>query len=360
MVKGWVLHEIGKIKYEDVDMPKPQENEVLIKVRAAGICGSDIPRIYETGAHKMPLIPGHEFSGEVCAVGSDVSKDLIGKRASVYPRIPCGKCKECLNNMPTLCRSYDYVGSRRDGAFGEYVTAPAKNLLFLPDSVSFEEAAMLEPFAVAANAVRRGVASLNGEDLTTKTVAVGGLGTIGRMVIMLLKEAGFKRILAIGNKDTQKANILKLGILEEDFCNARNEDVSNWVKNASDGGVSIFFECVGKNECISEGILSVAPAGTLILVGNPYSDMKFDKDTYWKILRDQMNIVGIWNSRFEQTVDPLKEPDDWNFVLDKISKKTLKPEILITHRLRISELEKGFLIMRDKTEDYCKIMMVNE
>ena len=160
MMKAGVLKQVGDISLQEVERPVPAGHEVLVRVLAAGICGSDIPRIYETGAHRMPLIPGHEFSGVVEETGKDVSPDWLGKRVAVFPKIACGRCRQCKESHEDLCTDYDYVGSRRDGAFAEFVTAPVKNLLELPANVSPEAAAMLEPMAVAANAVRTGIKGL--------------------------------------------------------------------------------------------------------------------------------------------------------------------------------------------------------
>lgn len=350
MAKAWVLHEIGKISLEDVEIPVPKANEVRIRVMATGVCGSDIPRIYENGAHKMPLIPGHEFSGVVDETGDGVNKALIGKRISVFPKIACGKCDMCLAGMPLQCRDYDYVGSRRDGAFAEYVTAPADNLLEIPENVCFEEAAMLEPFAVAANAVRTGTKGIE----TDKNVAVCGLGTIGLMTVMLLKEAGINNIYVIGNKPGQKKRSAELGISEDCYCDSSMQDPSKWLSDIK-GGISLYYECVGKNETISLGIDTLNPGGRLVLVGNPYSDMAFSRDTWWKLLRNQITVNGIWNSSFSHA-DP---DDDWNYILKRLAESRLQPSKLISHKLDIDELNKGFLIMRDKKEDYCKIIMKN-
>ena len=354
-MRAWVLKEIGRIEFDNVDMPMPKEGEVSVRVKAAGICGSDIPRIYETGAHVMPLIPGHEFSGVVEGIGKETDPKWLGKRVAVFPKIPCKKCTECRNGRPDQCRDYDYVGSRRDGAFAEYVTAPAENLLVLPDSVDFEDAAMMEPLAVAENAVRTG---MGGEKagMSDQPVAVCGLGPIGLMTAMLLKEAGFAQLYLVGNKDSQIERGKALDIPESHFCDSRKEDAAGWLKDVSKGGVSAFFECVGKNECISTGIKAAAPKGRLILVGNPHSDMSFSRDIYWEILRKQMTLQGIWNSVFRQN-PPENEPDDWNRVLEKITEGKIRPAELISHRFALEDLEKGLLIMRDKSEDYCKVMI---
>lgn len=357
---AWVLHGVGDIRMEDVDMPPTGENEVRIRVKAAGVCGSDIPRIYKTGAHKMPLIPGHEFSGMVEDIGKNVSSYWLGKRVAVYPKIPCGKCRECLAGLPGMCQNYDYTGSRRDGAFAEYVTVPQDNILELPDTVDFVEAAMLEPLAVAANAVRTGLWEMGNAPVLERPVAVDGLGTIGLMAVMLLKEAGYRNIWVIGNKETQKHRAEALGIPGDHYLDGSAGDISNRLKEVSGGGADAFYECVGKNECISCGIEAAAPSGRLILVGNPYSDMYFPRDTYWQILRKQMAVTGIWNSSFRQTSSMCENPDDWNYVLNRIAEGKLRLQNLVTHRLRLPELETGLSIMRDKTEDYGKVMICME
>ena len=359
MMKAWVLRSIGDIEYSDVEVPSPKDNEVLIRVKAAGICGSDIPRIYETGAHNMPLIPGHEFSGVVEAVGNKADPSWLNKRVAVFPKIACGKCPSCRQGLFDNCQNYDYIGSRRDGAFAEFVTSPVGNLLELSDSVSFEEGAMTEPLAVAANAVRRGCHGSDASLSPDKPVAVCGLGTIGVMVVMLLKEAGFENIYAVGNKEPQKERLKALGIPADHFINSRNENVPEWLKDNTCGGVSAFFECVGKNECIDYGIESTAPCGRLVLVGNPYSDMSFSRDTYWKILRKQLSLIGIWNSSFSQVPDEAGRLDDWHYVLNRVAEKKISPKTLISHSFPLSELETGLHIMHDKTEDYCKIMMLS-
>ncbi len=355
-MNAWVLHGIGDIRLETVKKPEPQPGEVLVAVKAAGLCGSDIPRIYRTGAHKAPLIPGHEFSGVVEELGKGVSKEWLGKRAGVFPLIPCGACSPCKKQQYELCRSYDYLGSRRDGGFAEYVTVPVWNLIKLPDGVLYEEAAMLEPMAVAAHAMRR----VN--FLKEQSVAVCGLGTIGLLLLLFLLEAeetaGFgglgngKRIFAIGNKDLQKETAVRLGLSEENFCDSRIMDVESWLLERTCGaGADVFFECVGKNETVKQAVGAAASSGQVVLVGNPYSDMKLEKDVYWKILRNQLTVTGTWNSSFWHSPD-----DDWQYALERISKKRIQPAALLTHSLHMEQLEHGLKIMRDKTEAFVKVM----
>ncbi|MDR1661787.1 MAG: alcohol dehydrogenase catalytic domain-containing protein, partial [Azoarcus sp.] len=131
-MKAWVLHGINDLRLEDRSLPRSGGDEALVKVEAAGICGSDIPRIFEAGAHAMPVIPGHEFAGVVVDAPKAFPR-LIGKRVGVFPLIPCMRCDSCLGGQYETCSDYDYIGSRRDGAFAEYVAAPARNLAELPE-----------------------------------------------------------------------------------------------------------------------------------------------------------------------------------------------------------------------------------
>ncbi len=350
-MKAWVLHDIGKISYEEADRPQPEEGEVLVRVRAAGICGSDIPRIYSTGAHRMPLIPGHEFAGEVAEVGKYIDPAWLGKRVGVYPLLPCRECGACRQHRYEMCRNYSYLGSRRDGGFAEYAAVPQRNLLALPGEVTYEQAAMLEPTAVAVHAVRR-ISPCTGD-----RAVVCGLGTIGLLTVMVLKTMGVRRILAVGNKAFQKRRVLELGVKEADYCDAGTQDVRKFVMERTGGvGAEVFFECVGRNETLRWAVETAAPAGRICLVGNPYSDMALDRETYWKILRNQLVVTGTWNSAFPEDTEE-ERTDDWSYALGCLQSRRIRPEELITHRYAPRDLEQGFLLMRDKREEYVKVMM---
>ena len=341
-MKAWVLHDAGDIRYEEVPVPEPAAGEVLIRVGAVGICGSDIPRIYDTGAHKMPLIPGHEFSGEIAGTGEGVDKSWTGKRVGVFPLIPCGKCSQCKAGRYELCREYDYIGSRRDGAFSEFVTAPVANLIELPDKISFEEAAMLEPMSVAVHAIRR-IMDIDAADRNT-VIAVYGLGTIGMFITMFLKAAGYNNLILIGNKDSQRKKIISMGISEDSYYDNATE--------IDKGGADIVFECVGRTQTYAGTIDIAAPMGKVMLVGNPYSDMTLPHNIYWKILRNQLTVMGTWNSSF--TGDP---DDDWHYVLNLLGSGLIEPARFISHRFKLKGLSEGLDIMHEKREEYGKVII---
>lgn len=346
-MKVYALYGAEDLRMEERERPQPGPGQVLVRVRAAGICGSDIPRIFKTGTYTFPTVPGHEFSGTVEAVGNGAAPEWKGRRVGVFPLIPCRQCAPCRQKHYELCRNYSYLGSRTDGGFAEYVLVPQECLIALPEGISFEAAAMLEPMAVAVHAMRRAQVSQE------KTVAVYGQGAIGLLLTMFLKEAGIEHVLAIGNKKQQKDLALAMGVAEEAFCDTRVQQLESWLMEKTDGtGADIFFECIGKSDTISTAIELTAPMGTVQLVGNPHGDVKLDKAVFWKILRNQLTVKGCWNSSFTQ--EPM---DDWHYVLERLAEERIHPERLITHRFPLERLPQGLEIMRDKTEEYVKIMI---
>lgn len=353
-MKAWTLYGINDLRLENVDIPKPLAGQALVRVTSVGICGSDIPRIYKTGASRHPLVPGHEFAGVVEAVGDASDSNLIGTRVGVFPLIPCGSCSQCSTGRYEMCLHYDYIGSRRDGAFAEYVIAPIWNLIAIPKEVTDAAAAMLEPMAVAAHAVRRMLPNLDKEK---DHVAVIGLGSIGALVLMMLHRLGFKNLIAIGNKQLQRDTVLRIGISQDYFVDSKKEDVADRVRDLSgENGADAVFECVGTKDAYKEAIEITAPGARVMLVGNPAGDMMLPRDVYWKILRRQLTIFGTWNSSYRR-----EQEDDWHYVLNMLTRGTengiLEPEIMITHRFALEDLEKGLSIMRNKSEEYLKVMI---
>lgn len=403
-MKAYVLRDIGRFGIEEVEQPVPGPEEVIVQVKAAGICGSDISRIYYHGTYSYPLIPGHEYSGIVVKAGSAAAKGAyaqaescnagegmhedqntswIGKRVGIFPLIPCRKCLPCRQKRYEMCRNYSYLGSRRDGGFAEYVSVPVWNLIELPEEVTFEQAAMMEPMAVAVHAMRK-VLQVTGKQQTENKkwnadlrISICGLGTIGLFLLMFLKEAGYDDILVIGNKNIQKEKALALGISEGQFYDSRDGEADVWLEQcAREKVIDVFFECVGVNETVNLAVNHTAPGGRVMLIGNPASDMILDRQTYWKILRNQLTLFGTWNSSYYKAsgdgVSDYRNPaeilsyddcgdnvqeDDWQYVLNRLAMGKVHPEQMITHRYDFDGLIRGFELMRGKTEEYLKIML---
>lgn len=334
----------------------------------------------------MPCIPGHEFAGTVEACGKAVDTAWQGKRAAVFPLLPCMACDSCKRGIYETCANYDYLGSRSDGAFAEFIRVPAANLIAVPEGVSLEEAAMCEPMAVAVHAMRiigitnRNKRNNNSANIleerhpaqehrpapeTSPSIAVFGAGTIGMLLVMFLLEAGQKNVFVIGNKDFQRERCIAFGLKDTHFCDVRTtEDALTWLSSQTKGrGADVCFDCVGTQAVIAQCVDAAAAGGEVILVGNPASDIGLAKAVYWKILRRQLTLKGIWNSSFAVGAHrpeggiAAAVVDDWSYVMERLAAHRIRPAELITHRLPLQELEKGLQIMRDKTEPYGKIMI---
>ncbi len=366
-MKSQILYGIGNLKYTDTDIPTPGPEQALVRITRCGICGSDVPRVYKTGARNMPLIPGHEMAGvvEKC----EERPELIGKRVGIFPLIPCGKCPQCQSRHYEMCENYNYMGSRCDGGFAEYLVAPVWNLLPIAEGISDDDAAMLEPMTVAVHAIRQvGLLYIDEQSGTERTIpnvpnlniAICGLGTIGLLVALFLKDAGYRNVFSIGNKDIQRDKLLEMGYDPNHFCDVRYRDPIAYIDELTGGKkADVYFECIGRSESYAQAISCTAPLGKVMLVGNPASDMELKREIYWKILRNQMTLHGTWNSSF-YGIDG--DGDDWRYALSRLAEwsgddSSFTPSKLITHRFNLPDLQKGLDIMKRKSEEYIKIML---
>lgn len=344
-MKAYVLEDIGRLTYKEMPVPQLRQDEVLVEVICAGICGSDIPRIFQTGTYHFPTIPGHEFAGIVRQAGAEENECLVGRRVGVFPLIPCMKCEQCRKKAYEMCQTYNYLGSRTDGGFAEYVTVPVWNLIELPEEVSFEDAAMLEPTCVALHAVRQ--ADMG----NVASAAVYGCGTIGTLIIQWLAAMGIRRLYAIGTRKEQQE--LLSGIANGTFCNCHDQNPVDFIGQQTDGaGADIVFECVGVKESVNNSIASARAGGQIVFVGNPAGDMELDKQVYWKILRRQLTIYGTWNSSFTGEGD-----DEWHTAVKAVQTGKIKPSVQITHRFPFDSLADGLAAMKDKAIYTNKVMI---
>jgi L-iditol 2-dehydrogenase len=338
------LHGIGDLRYEEVPAPRPEADEVVLQVKAAGICGSDIPRVFEKGTYHFPTIPGHEFAGLIVEAGD---KALLGRRAAVFPLIPCGECEACQTGEYAQCHNYDYYGSRRDGAFAEYIAVKKWNLVFIPDTVSFEHAAMCEPCAVAIHALSRAGVGLG------DTVAIFGAGAIGLLAAQIARGSGAARVVLADVDEDRLAFAGELGFACR--VNSRKEDPAGYVRRISGGrGADLVLDAAGVASAVEGCLRSVKTFGKVILMGNPAGNMDISQKAYWEILRKQLTLKGTWNSSYNDA------RNDWRLAINCMENGTLALSKLITHRFSLAECGKAFELARKREEFYMKIMFVQE
>lgn len=180
-MKAAVVCANEDVQYLDYEEPIPGPGEVKVKVRASGICGSDIPRVLHNGVHFYPIVLGHEFSGDVVEIGEGVTKVKVGDRVSGAPLKPCMKCDDCQKGNFSLCKHYSFIGSREQGSNADYVVIPEQNAVVYDSSISYEQAAMFEPSTVALHGL------LQNEYQGGQYVAVLGGGTIGMFTMQWAK-----------------------------------------------------------------------------------------------------------------------------------------------------------------------------
>ena len=335
------LHKPGDIRFEDAPMPEPGEGEVLLKVMACGVCSSDEARIFKDGAHIMPIVPGHEFCGQVVKTGAGVDESLIGRKASVFPMLPCFECPSCKRGDYATCSNYKYYGSRNDGGMGEYRAVKAWNLNLLDDSVDYCVGALSEPSAVGHHATEVG-----GVKAGDKVFVIGS-GTIGLLIGFFAQAKGAEVWIGARRKESNDF-AASLGFKTIDTNNTEDE-----VAKATDGnGMDVVFEAVGSNKCLIDAIGSVTAGGTLVTVGNPVGDMNLPRDVYWRILRKQLTVRGTWNSSYSD------KANDWHEVAALMKEKKIPFEKLITRKYKLSQCDEAFDFFRDHSIQKSRVMFV--
>jgi len=344
-MKASVLHGINELKYEDVPIPSIEEGEVLVKVRAAGVCGSDVPRIMKKGTYRFPLIPGHEFSGEVVELGKNTSGGKIGDRVAVIPLLPCLKCDYCQIGEYAQCDDYDYLGSRSNGGFAEYVKVPVSNLVAVPENVDLVEASLTEPVSVALHALRR-----TGVDAGDR-VAILGTGPIGLMLAQWAKIMGAGRIFLADIVEEKLQLAQKFGFT--DCINAKKEDAVEAIIDATDGkGVDLAVESAGTAVTFKQCIQVVRKLGKVVFMGNIETDVVLDANTVSSILRKQIVMHGTWNSSFASL-----PKNEWATSLAFMS-NGLDVKSLVSHRYPLERANEAIEMMFYKKEFFNRVVFV--
>jgi L-iditol 2-dehydrogenase len=266
-MKALVLSEYKRLDLVDMPEPRPGEDELLIRIRACGICGSDVHG-YDgsTGRRQPPVVMGHEAAGVVEAVGSAVTKFRAGDRVTFDSTVYCGKCFYCQRGQINLCDNREVIGVstpvyRRMGAFAEYVTVPERIAYPLPENMPFSHAALIEAVSVAVHAVS--VTPIALED----TVVVVGAGMIGLLTMQAARQAGAGRVFAVDVDESRLEMARSLGASET--FNSSNADVAAQIVERTMGrGADVVLECVGTTVPVKTALESVRKGGAVTLVGN--------------------------------------------------------------------------------------------
>lgn len=328
-MKAVRMYDIGDLRVEDVDIPSIKDDEVLLKVIACGICGSDIPRVNKYGAHIKPLTIGHEFSAKIEEVGKDVEGFSVGETVVVPPLIPCYECKWCKEGQYALCEHYSYFGSRRDGAMAEYVSSPTANLLKVDPSIDPIEAATADP---CANAI-------HGLDLAKvepgDNVCIYGAGAIGLFAIQCAKAFGADKVIAVDIND-KKLEVAKT-VGADKVINSLNEDAPTIIKELTDGGADIVLDVTGAPPAQLNCIESASKMGRVVYLGISHRELKLSAKNVDDIMRRQLKVMGSWNS-----FTAPYPGSDWFKTLELLKEKKIDAKPIISHRLSLDEIPNMF------------------
>lgn len=315
-MKALVLEAYNNLVYKDMPEPAIEDNEVLIQVKACGICGSDVHGMDgSSGRRHPPLIMGHEASGVIVRTGSGVANYSEGDRVTFDSTIYCGTCFYCNQGLINLCDNRRVLGVapveyRQHGAFAEYVAVPEHILYRLPDNLSFEQAAMVEPVSIAFHAVTLTPVSLN------DTAVVIGSGMVGIFVIQALRAAGCGTIIAVDLEQNKLDLALELGA---DFgLLADQTDVPEEVRKMTNGrGADIAVEVVGNTTAVNIAVSSLRKGGAMTIVGNLAATVDFPLQ---EVVTRQISIAGSCSSCGEYPA-----------CLDMIARGTINVDALISN-----------------------------
>ncbi len=314
-MKALVLQEYKKFACQELPAPQPAPDEVLVAVKACGICGSDVHGMDgSTGRRRPPVVMGHEAAGIIAATGAEVTGWAAGDRVTFDSTIYCGECEFCRRGEINLCDNRRVLGVscedyRRDGAFAEFVAVPQRVLYRLPDGLPFEHAALVEPFAIALHAIRRAPVTLN------DTVIVVGAGMIGLALVQALRHTGCGRLISVDVADDRLALAKKFGATN--LVNSSRENAAKTISDLTRGrGVDVAFEAVGITATVDLAVRALRKGGSLALVGNVAPKIEFPLQL---AVTRELSLHGSCSSRGEYPA-----------VLDMLARGDLQPAPLIS------------------------------
>lgn len=345
ILKAAVIQQTGDIRYQEIERPSCGETDVIVKVSACGICGSDTPRILTNWKYPVPGIPGHEFSGTIAEKGAAVDQFAIGDAVVVQPLIPCRQCQNCLAGHFSVCDAITMIGADIRGGYAQYVRVPAANILSAA-GIDPEEAALLEPCAVALYGVM-GIEPKLGD-----TVAIFGMGTIGQLALQWFKIYGVQRIIAIDISEKKLAESKALGA---DHCiNARLSDAVEEILTITGGvGVDIAMEVAGSKITQEQCLLAARKKGKIGYLGIARSDILLKEAAFESIFRHELTIKGFWNSYTAPFPGAA-----WEKSIDYVRAGKLNLRSLISHRFALREVEQAFAMIQARQEEYNKILLI--
>ncbi|MGA8943447.1 MAG: galactitol-1-phosphate 5-dehydrogenase [Thermoactinomyces sp.] len=344
-MKSLNLYGVQDLRLED--SPEPvisNSDDVIIRVKAVGICGSDISRYKKLGPYVEGMIFGHEFSGEVAEIGPGVEGIKVGDRVAACPTFVCGKCHSCLSGHPSQCKNLSVIGAYRPGAYAEYVKLPKSHIIPLSDQVDYDTAALVEPSSVVAHGFYQTTIHPGAE------VAIMGVGSIGLLAVQWAKIFGASKVYAIDIDEAKLKLAKELGA--DVLINSLEESPHKQLMDYTNGkGVDLAVESAGSPVTSKQVFALPKKGGEVVFLGIPYADIHIERFYFEKIVRNELKVYGSWNA--VSAPFPGKE---WTSSLHYMGTGQINVKPMISHRL---ELDQGPAIFRqivNKEIDFIKVL----
>jgi len=337
-----VLQNREEVRIEHIPIPKVGENDVLIKVKCCAICGTD-PHIYKGRfPSPLPLVLGHEFSGEVAETGSAVTSVNVGDKVTADINISCGTCYYCRMGQKLFCKDIVQLGVHIHGAFAEYVKVPASNVYKLPDEMTWEEGAYVEPLACAINGQERANIRLG------STVAIIGAGPMGLAHAILARLNGASKVIITEMNQTRLQKARDLGV--DHVIDASKMDSTKAIYELTNGvGADVVFEAVGSVPTYKQAFEVVRKGGTLVAYGAAPANATIDIKPF-DIYSKELTIVGSYAGTYER----------WIKAINMISSKRFVPGDIISKVIPLEQVVEGILEAEGNKDTIKIIVKVSE
>ena len=345
-MKALNLYGKQDVRYEETEMPLTEnEDDVIIKVKRAGICGSDISRFGKIGSYNPGLTWGHEFSGIVTETGDNVKSIKKGDRVTACPCFPCYKCEFCRQGKFSKCTDLKVLGGHKKGAFAEYIKIPEANVIKIPDDMDYETASFIEPLCVVVHGYNR--INIKAGD----KVAVIGCGTIGLLAVQWAKIFGASEVYAF-DTDCRKLEIAEKTGADYTFDVTEDGYFQKFMNITENRGVEITVESSGSVSGIADSLSMAVKGGTVLLLGIPYGDVPLPRENFEKIIRNELQVAGSWNS-----ISAPFPGREWNTALNCMSKGKIDIKPLITHRIALNKAPEMFGKLYKREEFFVKVII---
>lgn len=333
-----VMTSPGVIEFNNVEIPTPGNDEVLIKIMNIGICGSDI-HVYH-GEHPFtsyPITQGHEVSGEIVELGKNVEGLEVGQKVTIQPQVVCGECYPCRSGKYNLCEELKVMGFQTTGTASNYFAVDSKKVTVIPDELTYEQAAMIEPLAVAVHAIRQ-YGNVEG-----KKVVVLGAGPIGILVAQVAKGLGAEGVIITDISDIRLNIARECGI--ENCINTKNIDLGDAIlEHFGPDKADVIYECAGNNTTINQAIKYARKGSTIILV-SVFAEMA---TVDLAVLNDhELDLNTSMMYRNEDYIDAIKLVKEGKVELDK----------LISNQFSFKEYKDAYEYIDNNRETTMKVMI---